>query len=112
MGLFGKREEPMRLTHDEWIKWLETHPLTLEEFSALEQAHSNQLLGQVVDVLEMHFQRLEAGLGVHPEMTGGYLEQLRNILDGILKRAIESGRGTPPERRLQAVPPTRLAGGE
>jgi hypothetical protein len=67
-----------RLTHDEWTAWLSEpgRKLTLRELAVLELVNAHALQEQ-----------LTAGLGMHPTVVGGYLEQLRNLLDGVLRRA-------------------------
>lgn len=86
-----------RMTHDEW--WAElTAPgrkLTLDEFRALEAGHAHMLL-----------ERIAVGLGTVPGATGGYLEQIRNIFDSVLRRVIKNRPSgvDRPAARADTVP--------
>lgn len=68
MGLVREK----RMAHAEWMAYLDTpgRKLTLAEFCALEQMLAASSLESVT-----------AALGTHPTLRGGYLEQIRNLLD-------------------------------
>ena len=100
MGLFGKPNEPQRLTHDEWWAHLDApgRKLTLDELAVLELMYAHRWL-----------ERLGAGLGVHPQMNGGYLEQVRNLIETVFRRARAGKR--PDGGDARALAPGAPAGG-
>jgi hypothetical protein len=83
-------KEP-RMTKEAWFDELDRpgRELTLAELTALELMHICTRLGLVA-----------AGLGMDPSRGGGYLEQVRNIWDGLLKRTIAQQQQTSSSKRL------------
>jgi hypothetical protein len=100
MGLFNAEK---RLTQAEWFDELDApgKKLTLLELVALELMHGCNRQGLIA-----------AGLGMDPSRNGGYLEQVRNIWDGLLKRAINQQKKTATTRGLasERVEPLRIPG--
>lgn len=87
MHLFDGRRA--RGTHAEWTEYLlgSDRQMTREEFDSHELAASHALLEDI-----------HAGLGLrelHENGSGGYFEQLRNLLDLFIKRLVQKPAATP-----------------
>ncbi len=77
-----------RRTHDEWWEYLNdpSRKLSRAELDSLE-------------LMTLHFwlERVSAGLGTNPDAHGGYLEQIKNIFDALVRRVASRQQSRPSE---------------